>query len=129
MDRDLIQADYEKLEQLANQFLAHARARAEFNRTVCQQVDLVRSGWIGRGSDAFMREIDAEIVPAMQRLVAALEEASTVTCKIATTVRAAEVEAAQLFAYDGEVQDGQTVNAKKQDGTITRGRCRADAGI
>jgi hypothetical protein len=62
---------------------------------------LEAGGWQGRGSTAFFNEMNGEILPAMQRLAAALDRARSVTHEIAHVVQQAEEEAARPFRSDG----------------------------
>ncbi len=95
---DEVRADYEQLEQVANQFQAQSQAIQQMLQNVKGSMDpLVGGGWIGRGSDAFYAEMEGEVLPATQRLQAALEEASQATKKITQTMQQAEDNASALF--------------------------------
>ncbi|MCB0047358.1 MAG: WXG100 family type VII secretion target [Caldilineaceae bacterium] len=101
MTAPIIQANYERLEQVAARF-AHAAATQErLIRTVRRQADMLIGGsWEGRGAEAFARELDDEVLPAMKRLADALREAPQVTGRIAAVVRSAEEAAARHFLSD-----------------------------
>ena len=95
---DEIRADYDRLEQLANQFANQSQAIQQMLQNVRGAMDpLQGGGWIGRGSDAFFSEMQSEVLPASQRLQEALDEASRVTKQIVQTVKQAEEEASSPF--------------------------------
>lgn len=95
---DEIRADYDRLEQLANQFANQSQAIQQMLQNVRGSMDPLQSGgWIGRGSDAFFSEMQSEVLPGSQRLQEALDEASRVTKQIVQTVKQAEEEAASPF--------------------------------
>lgn len=98
MSADIVQAQYEQLEQIAARFAAAAETQQALLQRVNQRVDVLRQGgWQGKGVAAFLREMDGEVGPAGQRLVGALQEGSRYTGLIAVIVRQAEMEAASLF--------------------------------
>lgn len=95
---DEIRADYNRLEQLANQFASQSQAIQQMLQNVRGSMDPLQSGgWIGRGSDAFFTEMQSEVLPATQRLQEALDEANRVTKQIIQTVKQAEEEASSPF--------------------------------
>lgn len=95
---DEIRADYDRLEQLANQFANQAQAIQEMLQNVRGAMDpLEGGGWIGRGSDAFFSEMQGEVLPASQRLQQALDEANRITKQVIQTVKQAEEEASSPF--------------------------------
>ncbi|MCB9137909.1 MAG: WXG100 family type VII secretion target [Caldilineaceae bacterium] len=102
MTAPVIQANYEQLEQVAARFGRATETQHRLMRTVRDHADvLVRGSWEGEGVSAFARELDGEVMPAMQRLAEALREAQRVTGDVAATVRSAEEEAARLFYTQG----------------------------
>ena len=102
MSADIVQAQYEQLEQIAARFAAAAETQQALLQRVNQRVDVLRQGgWQGKGVAAFLREMDGEVGPAEQRLIDSLMTASDATRQISMTVRQAEVEAASLFQSGG----------------------------
>jgi WXG100 family type VII secretion target len=95
---DEIRADYDRLEQLANQFANQAQAIQQTLQNVRGSMDpLEGGGWVGRGSDSFFQEMQSEVLPANERLQQALEEANRITKQIIQTVKQAEEEAGSPF--------------------------------
>ncbi len=93
-----IQANYEQLGQAADTFSKESQQTAQLAQQVAQLVgNLQGGGWIGRGAQAFFQEQQELVAPAMQRLVNALEDASSAAKKIADTFQQAENEAGGLF--------------------------------
>ncbi|MCB0202723.1 MAG: WXG100 family type VII secretion target, partial [Anaerolineae bacterium] len=60
-------------------------------------MDELKGGWEGRGSNAFFSEMQGEVLPAVNRLRQAMQEASRITRQIAQTVKQAEEEASSPF--------------------------------
>ncbi len=102
MGNDVIQAQYDKLADISNRFGGQAEASKELISRVQQSMQpLQQGGWQGRGSAAFFGEMNGEVLPAMLRLVAALDQARSVTQEIARVVQHAEEEASRPFRSDG----------------------------
>jgi WXG100 family type VII secretion target len=96
---DEIRADYEEMEQIATRFSTQSQAIQQMLQKVRSSMEKLENGdWIGRGSDAFFNEMNSDILPAVQRLVEALEEGSRSTKDIAQTVQQAEEEASARFS-------------------------------
>jgi WXG100 family type VII secretion target len=95
---DEIRADYEEMEQIATRFSTQSQAIQQMMQKVRGSMEKLENGdWIGRGSDAFFNEMNSDILPAVQRLVEALEEGGRTTKDIAQTVQQAEEEASSRF--------------------------------
>lgn len=95
---DEIRADYEEMEQISNRFANQSQTVQQMMQKVRSSMDKLESGdWIGRGSDAFFNEMNSEVLPATERLIQALDEASRTTKDIAQTVQQAEEEASSRF--------------------------------
>lgn len=98
MSADIVQAQYEQLEQLATRFAAAAETQQALLQRVNQRVDVLRQGgWQGKGVAAFLREMDGEVGPAVGRLIDGLDRADDTMRVIVQTLKMAEQEAARLF--------------------------------
>jgi len=93
-----IRGVYGDLEQVASRF---AKAQSDVLTTmqrVRSSMEPLESGsWIGRGSDAFFREMNGEVLPAVQRLQQSLGEASRITAAIVQALRQADDQASSPF--------------------------------
>jgi WXG100 family type VII secretion target len=94
---DEIRADYQQLEQISQRFANQAQAVQQTAMNVSRSMQKLQGNWVGRGSNAFFREMEGVVIPGVKRLFAALQEASTKTRQIAQTVKQAEEEASGLF--------------------------------
>ena len=66
---DEIRGVYNDLEQVASRFTsAQGDVQNTLQRVQAAMEPLENGSWIGRGSDAFVREMSGEVVPAVQRL-------------------------------------------------------------
>jgi WXG100 family type VII secretion target len=112
MTADIIQADYEALDQIANRFLRQAELTQQMQNRLQNQIDhLTDTGWEGQAATAFRQEMEGELLPAWQRLHHALEASHQTTLQITHVLRTAEEEAAALFGanIDGSGStDGMT---------------------
>lgn len=109
MGKDVIQANYEQLEIVAGRFGSQAEASQQLMAKIRQAMQpLQDGGWQGSGSQSFFSEMDGKLLPAMQRLVATLDQARATTVKVSAVIKAAEEEAARLFQSDG-VGTGQPI--------------------
>lgn len=89
---------YGDLEQVATRFASARADVADTLQRVRSAMDPLENGsWIGRGSDAFVREMRGEVLPAVQRLQQSLGEASRITNTIVQTLRQADEEASSSF--------------------------------
>lgn len=97
---DEIRADYEEMEQIANRFANQSQAIQEMLQKVRSSMEKLENGdWIGRGSDAFFNEMNSDILPAVDRLVQALDEGNRTAKDISQTVQQAEEEASSRFRF------------------------------
>ena len=104
MTTDIIQANYEHLDSIAHRFTQQAEIIQEMQTRLRGALEPLQSGgWVGRGSEAFAAEMNAETLPAVERLHTTLAEAGQATLEIIRTLQQAEEEAARPFqgAFDG----------------------------
>ncbi len=95
---DKIAADYQALNKIASQFAQQASEVQKMHQRVNSHVNnLKNGGWIGRGSDAFYREMQDLVLPGVQRLRQVLEEASRATKQVSSDMSQAEEEASSPF--------------------------------
>ena len=121
MGKDIIQAQYDQLEQIAVRFGRQANATTQTTQRVQQSMRALQAGgWEGRGAAAFFGEMDRSVLPSMQRLAAALYQSQTVTRQISQLMRAAEEEASRPFRGDGAPAPAPAA-AGSQQGTAQAG--------
>lgn len=95
---DQIQADYDKLGQVASRFDRQAQSTREMTRKVRAAMQkLEQGGWMGRGADAFFSEMNSVVLPALARMEQALQTGSQVSKEISQKMRTAEDEACSPF--------------------------------
>lgn len=102
MSGDLIQANYEALEEIAARFGRESEGMGELNGRIQQALHALQNGgWEGEGSQAFFTEMENRVNPAAIRLIDALEQAKTVTLELKQLIQEAEEEAARPFGGEG----------------------------
>lgn len=97
MSANIIQVNYEQLDQIGQLFSTGAEHFSELERSLRQYASQLESGWIGMGSDAFFAEFNDEVMPRLKRLIAAYEQSAQAIRQIAEVMYNAEQEAAGHF--------------------------------
>ncbi|MFQ3535083.1 MAG: WXG100 family type VII secretion target [Aggregatilineales bacterium] len=98
MAGNIIQCNYDDMREVSNNFARQSDAARQLLQTVQNCVSALQGGgWLGKGAESFYREMSDLVQPAMQRLGAALADASSATQRIATALEQAEREAGSLF--------------------------------
>jgi len=116
-----IQADYEMLEDIVQQFIRCAdawSAHTQQTRACCSK--LMAGDWCGQGAHNFFNEMQNLVFPAVNRLTDALHSASQSTRRIIRELQRAEDEAGRLFqGYDllvANMSKGPGLNNPLQQG-------------
>lgn len=74
---DRTELNGEQLAQMMKKFQSEADELNQLLGQTRNKIGTLRSsGWVGRGSDQFYNEMESLVLPAVQRLVAALNAAS-----------------------------------------------------
>ncbi len=93
-----IQANYDDLASIANQFAQESSATEQLTNQILSLVgELEGGGWIGKGAESFYAELHDEVEPGLNRLVQALDDASSAIKQISNIVSQAEQEASGWF--------------------------------
>lgn len=107
MPSEIVQADYDVLESVTNTFNQLADVNQDmYNSVRSMSEQLSQEGWIGRGSNAFFAEMSQDVLPRLQRLCQALEEAGQTTRQISQIMEQAEQEARSRFAQGSGAGNG-----------------------
>jgi WXG100 family type VII secretion target len=97
-----VRADYEQLKVAADRFGRQAQVTRQTLLSLHQAVDMLQGGdWVGQGASAFYQEMWSTVMPAVQRLVTALESAQHATSQISQIMAQAEADAARVLRGDG----------------------------
>lgn len=98
----LFRAEYDALERIARSFRQQANETQKTQRKLKGGLDTLQGGdWIGAGANAFYREMESDVLPAVARLARAMESSADTTAHIAKISKTAEEEAARLFKGEG----------------------------
>jgi WXG100 family type VII secretion target len=96
-----VRADYDELGRIKKLFRHHADSSRATLSNLRNAKDALQGGdWVGQGATAFFREMDSDVLPRVQRLVAALERAEQVVQSVSQIVKHAEDEVAKIFSAD-----------------------------
>ncbi len=83
---------------MAQSFRAQSENITKQTQQLKSNMETLSGGdWIGKGAQAFYREMGDTVLPTMQRLQRALAEASRITQQISQIMKAAEDEASSCF--------------------------------
>ncbi|HPH96605.1 MAG TPA: WXG100 family type VII secretion target [Anaerolineaceae bacterium] len=88
---------YPTLEDAAFRFERRSADMDELRQHLLARMEQLRGGWMGDAADAFFFEMDESILPALRRLIVALQAGHDVSYRIMETMREAENNAAHLF--------------------------------
>jgi WXG100 family type VII secretion target len=94
---DVIQAKPDELEEISKQFERQEEEIGEMRGDLVRMNDRLKQGWIGLGSEAYFKEAEEKVLPAVLRLQEALGEASRLIGKIEEGFGEADQEAAGPF--------------------------------
>lgn len=97
MASDRFQAKYDELEQLSGMFANGGGQVGETMGKLKQAIENVRSNWIGEAADKFRQEMESEVLPALGKLQAALNEGASKTKQMAQLIQEHEQQASNLF--------------------------------
>ncbi len=90
-----IEVDYEVLEDAAAKFRHQADEIYHLLAQLQRRIDTLQTdGWLGTAARAFYVEMDYDVLPAVRRLAAALDEAFVVSQRVSETFELAEEDAA-----------------------------------
>lgn len=97
-----IRADYDALKRIASLFQREGQAANQTLTRLRRSMGTLRGGeWIGRGATKFYQEMDADVLPAVQRMAKSFGEAARVTSTISQIMQQAEEDAARILRGDG----------------------------
>lgn len=97
-----IRGDYDLLAQISQMFTRHSTETQRMINRVNQAFTTLQGGdWLGKGANAFYREMEHDVFPSLKRLAAALNIASRTTRQIDKILHEAEAEAARIFNLEG----------------------------
>jgi len=95
---DRTELDYQQMEQIIRLFQKEEADIRKLLQGMNQRADQLSSeSWSGRGSQKFHQEMEGLVLPALNRLVHALDQAGNVSRQIVQTYRQAEEEAGNSF--------------------------------
>lgn len=89
-----IRGDYEQLANISKSFSENSETIASVFQSLQQKYEVLAGGeWIGEAADNFFAEHEGSVKPALQKLIAALQEASKSTSNMSNRLRQAEEDA------------------------------------
>jgi len=95
----IIRADYDQMPQVSKKFEREAANVKRSIDSLKRTIEVLKGGdWVGEGANAFYREMESEVLPAMQRLLTALEMGSGVIQAIVRLLHETEQAIGGLFS-------------------------------
>jgi WXG100 family type VII secretion target len=93
-----VRSDYDQLKNLQKSFSSQAEAVAKTTQNIRSIMDKLQGGdWIGEGAQKFYQEMNDQVLPTLNRMYKALDEASRATAQISQTMKKAEDEASSIL--------------------------------
>ena len=124
--------DYGALAEAANRLNTEAEHVRQIGSRLARGAEgLQRGSWVGKGAEAFYREMDNSVMPTYRRLEAALKEAGTTLKALSELFQQAEQEAAgylRLASVSGSGDDAGADGAGGTDGAGDTGGAGNGAG-
>lgn len=94
MANGVIQANYDQLRKIADEFNSQHQKVKQISKNLTMSTDKLRRGaWQSEASAAYYRDMDMNVLPAVQRLERAMSEAARVTHQIIRLMQMGEQEA------------------------------------
>lgn len=100
-----VQANHNTLREVSTRFEQQAQTVEQTRQNLARSMERLQDGWIGRGSDAFFTEMSEIVLPAVQRLVAALTEGGRVSGQLSDLFSSADEDASAPFR-SGDAGEG-----------------------
>ena len=98
MSAPKVRAHHEELQKISSSFGSQSSAIAGINGKMNSAFQTLHGGdWIGKGANAFFKEMEGEVMPSMKRLEKALSDAARITNQISQIMKQAEDEASSFF--------------------------------
>jgi WXG100 family type VII secretion target len=117
---NFVRAEYDQLSEISGTFESESGQVARRVDTIRRLMETLEGGdWIGKGAQAFFREMHSEVLPALQRLVKALAFAAKATQQASQAMKEAEEESAGIFRRDPYAGD-DVVDALRRAGGIAQ---------
>lgn len=103
-----VRIDHDSLQQVTQAFGRQLSATQRSVQNIQQRLNVLQGGdWIGQGANAFFQEMQSDVLPALNRLLRALEASERVTKQISGLLRDAEQEAANTMRDRGNGGGGR----------------------
>lgn len=98
MSSPTVRAHHDELGAIRGTFSAQSDAISQMNQNLKSCMETLQGGdWIGKGAQAFYREMNGDVMPSLGRLQRALSEAARITQQISQAMKEAEEEASGCF--------------------------------
>ena len=95
---DEFRANYEELDQIAQMFRAQSESVSEMLNDLKNNYSPLNEGeFIGDAANAFFADFEGNLVPALNRLTEALDQASSTTSTVRQNISDAEQEASDAL--------------------------------
>jgi WXG100 family type VII secretion target len=93
-----VRSDYDQLKNLQKSFSTQAEAVAKSTQNIRSIMEKLQGGdWIGEGAQKYYQEMNNDVLPTLNRLHKALDEAARATGQISQAMKKAEDEASAIL--------------------------------
>ena len=129
MPSDTIRGEFDGLANLAKIFARQAQSAQRTRSRLKGQVETLRSGgWLGKGANAFYREMDERLLPAFAQLEQAMSGADQLLRKVDKLLHDTEDDVTRIFREGGGGAGGVTEGGGAVTGSGGGGAGAASGG-
>jgi WXG100 family type VII secretion target len=97
MSKSITQVNYDELQRISKSLQNESEEIIHLHSATRQKVEALRGGWTGEAANAFFREQEGQLLPAVLKVSRALNESEVVLNQILQIIHAADEETAGYF--------------------------------
>jgi WXG100 family type VII secretion target len=98
MSSPTVRAHHDELGSIRGTFSAQSDTLTQMNQNLKACMETLQGGdWIGKGAQAFYREMSGDVLPSLHRMQRAMSEAARITQQMSQAMKEAEDEASGCF--------------------------------
>lgn len=126
----IIRVDYDQLGNVSRTFATESSNVKGTIDSLRRVIEVLQGGdWIGEGATAFYREMESEVLPALQRLMTSLELASRVTQQIQKVMEEVEGDLSHMFSQSLSSIVEDAIAGIRRAGDIAMGELAGGGGL
>jgi WXG100 family type VII secretion target len=94
----IVSIKYDSMNQVSGEFQTQEAIAKQVSQTLTEHLTILKQGgWMAPSADQFYKTMDDEVMPGIQRLITALDQASQTIAAINATMQSGEQTASGLL--------------------------------